>query len=203
MNQPPNPSPHDLTEALEKLIGSSVEQHALIDAMKYINEQNFVSSIAVKETFLELLPPEALLHPSCMTASLLYMHLRSLLTMHGIIVERRQGLAVYQAVAAAMYACDNGMVNMVNPLISNWKHSKQTAAAPEAAQSTSSGVSAVNQDTESTWRRVDAAEKCFSEAHKYSGILGESPSLSEAKRAYLTYCDQKGFPRTDRVILVS
>jgi hypothetical protein len=130
-------------------------------------------------------------------------HLRSLLEKNGIAVERRQGLTVYQSVAAAMYAGDNSILMIANQLISTWTHSRQSTTALGAAQNATSDISAVRHETESNWRQVDAVEKRFSEVHKYSGVFGESPSLSEAKRTYLKYCDQKEFPRTDRVKLIS
>lgn len=45
--------------------------------------------------------------------------------------------------------------------------------------------------------------KRFSEKEKYSRILAESPNLSEVRKSCITYCNQKEFPRPDRVRLVS
>lgn len=50
---------------------------------------------------------------------------------------------------------------------------------------------------------VDAVNRRFSKDEKYSNILAESPSLIEAKNAYMTYCKQEEFPKQDGVRLVS
>jgi hypothetical protein len=56
---------------------------------------------------------------------------------------------------------------------------------------------------ETTWPKIDADSRRFSDNEKYSGILAESPSLAETRNAYLTYCNQKEFSRADRVKLFS
>jgi len=119
---------------------------------------------------------------------------------NGLHVERRQGLAVYKAVANALYSNDNALMSSANQMMVEWRHSRTGTDAPV---SSSSGHAADSPESETVWRRVDAAERRFTESQKYSGILGESPTLAEARRAYLTYCDQKAFPRPDKVKLVS
>ena len=138
-----------------------------------------------------------------MKAPLPYINLRSILTRNGIRVAWRQGLAVYQAVSSAIYEHDEILRTTANQIMSEWRHSRSGAESIATATHDASTGDRSTNDTESAWRRIDSAEKRFPASQKYSGILGESPTLMEVRRAYLTYCDQKRFPRADKVKLVS
>ena len=133
------------------------------------------------------------------------MNVPEVLRMNGIAVQRRQGLPVYQAVSSALYDDDSCLKVVADRMISDWRHVKSqiVGTAGASAQHSEMQINGSRQETESSWRRVDAAERRFQESQKYSGILGESPMLTEDRHAYLTYCDQKDFPRSDRVKLIS
>jgi len=191
----------EIAGVLELLFGRSNEQHAFIDAMKYIHSQGYSSSTAVLEDIMELLPPEALLHASCLAATLLYKTLHDILIKNGIAVQRRQGLPMYKAVANAVYGSDAAIISVANQLMSDWRHSR--TGSDGTASSGTAHPGGNDGESETVWRRVDAAQRRFTDAQKYSGILGESPTLPEARRAYLTSCDQTSFPRQDKVKLVS
>ena len=202
-SNPTVPSVQEFSTGLENLIGRSEEQHAFIDAMKHVHSERYTSSSAALESLIELFPPETLLHHSCLNAPLLCMLLRSILTGNSIRVARRQGLAVYQAVSSSIYEHDEIWRTTANQIMSEWRHSRSGADSIATATHDYSSGDRSTHDTEYAWRRVDSAEKRFPTSQKYSGILGESPTLMEVRRAYLTYCDQKGFPRADKVKLVS
>ena len=50
-------------------------------------------------------------------------------------------------------------------------------------------------------RTVDATAKHFTNRAQYSGILTESPSLSEMRSNYIMYCRDKNMSQTERVRL--
>ena len=185
------------TEILN-LTGRSEDQHAVIDAMGHILRTTFESTAATKETALELMPPEILLSYSCIKNTLLHKTLRDVLILCGLSVERRQGLPIARALADTLYPSDSALMAESNRLLSEYRHgvTESTARSSQAAAQQS-------QNEPLIYRRVDSAAKRFGEIEKYSGILAESPSLLEARDAYATFCDQKQFPRGDRVKLVS
>jgi hypothetical protein len=81
-----------------------------------------------------------------------------------------------------------------------------TSAASEKSRASDAAVHTVESGGgghETTWRKIDAASRRFSDNEKYSGILAESPSLAETRNAYLTYCNQNEFSRADRGNLFS
>jgi hypothetical protein len=47
---------------------------------------------------------------------------------------------------------------------------------------------------ETTWCKIDAASRRFSDGEKYSGILTESPSLAENRNAHLNTLRKRSFP---------
>lgn len=199
-----------LARNLSRLVGRSEEQHAFIDAMMHLHENSFDSNEQALVDAQELLPPEVLLDASCLKSTTLYVNLREVLRKHGVNVQRRQGLPVHQATATALYSTNSELMSTANSLISNWRLNRQSHTTADAthnserANANSSGNSnSAGSTNECLWRRVDAANRRFQDSEKYSGILGESPNLSEARRSYVTYCDQKSFPRPDRVKLVS
>ena len=170
--------------------------------MKHFHSEGCTSSFAAQESVVELFPPEFLLHNSCFKSPLLYMNLRSILNRNGIRVPRLQGLAVYQTVSNAIYENDETLRTTANQIMSEWCHNRSRAdsTATMTHEASVGGRSTI--DTESAWRRVYSAEKRFPESQKYSGILGESPTLVKVRRGYLTNCNQKGFPRADKMKLV-
>lgn len=50
---------------------------------------------------------------------------------------------------------------------------------------------------------MNNTSKRFSDNEKCSGVLVESLNLNKAPKAFIIYCNQKDFPRTDRERLVS
>jgi hypothetical protein len=87
--------------------------------------------------------------------------------------------------------------------MSNYRHAPSTASETSHASDARGSASGTDGTNEGAWRKVDAANRRFSDNEKYSGILAESPSLAEARNTYITYCNQKEFSRADRVKLIS
>ena len=89
-------------------------------------------------------------------------------------------------------------------MVSERRHVKSQVVETAMASAQYSEVQSIggSRETESSWRRVDAAKRRARESEKDSGILGESQTLTKARHAYLTYCDLKDFPRSGRVKLV-
>lgn len=197
---------HRKQELMTQISGLKVrtdEQHSYVEGMRYILSTTFMSTDASREALLEMFPPDVLLLPSCLKFPLLFRFKRDVLQFVGIPVESRQGLYIPQAVAHALYSTDNVLKITGNRYISDYKHAADSAMKSTSVTAPMQDTSGVAPDFESAWRRLDAANRRFSEAEKYSGILAESPNLSEARNGYLTYCSQKGFPREDRIKLVS
>ena len=64
---------------INRLVGRSDEQHAIIDCMKHLLESPLDSSAAAKETALELLLPEIFLSVSTLKAPIVFQNLRLVL----------------------------------------------------------------------------------------------------------------------------
>jgi hypothetical protein len=117
----------------------------------------------------------------------------------GITVEQRQGLFI-QAVSNVIYSSDTALKNVANTYMENYRLATSTAS--EKSRASDDAVHPVESGGgghETTWRKIDAASRRFADNEKYSGILAESPSLTETRNAYLTYCNQKEFSKADRV----
>ena len=181
------------------------EQHNFLEGLKFIIGNIWMSTDASREVLLELFPPDVLVHPACLKLPLLFRIMREVLEFVGIAVESRQGLYVPQAVSSALYGSDNVMKSTADRYISEYKHDADSAARGQSSstQTQDTFQRGDSTDIESGWRRVDAANCRFDDKEKYGGMLAESPNLAEARNAYLTYCNQMGFPRADRVRLVS
>jgi hypothetical protein len=121
----------------------------------------------------------------------------------GVTVEQRQVLHIPQAVVHAIYGNDPTLRNTVNSYMANNRHDKSTATKTSPESDARGSASGTDGTSEGAWRKVDAANRRFSENEKYSGILAESPILAEARDNYITYCNQKEFSRADCVKLVS
>lgn len=161
-----------------------------------------MSTDATIDAMFELFPPEVLCHHTCLQLQVLFVILRDILHFSGITIDKRRGLYIPQAIVNKVYESDNSMRSTATSFIADFKLS--------ASRQTTSGATTITDastpthtDSESFWRRVDNANKRFSEQERYSGILAESPNLQEVRKAYLTYCNQKDFPRADRVRLIS
>ena len=110
----------------------------------------------------------------------------------GLSVKQRQGLFVPQAVFKALYADKANLRTTVSQYIADYRLSggrtgPSTAGSASRDQSQSEPPAEVT-DGESISRKVDAANRRFSNSEKYSGILTESPNLAEARKSYITYC---------------
>lgn len=79
----------------------------------------------------------------------------------------------------------------------------RTNSNPATLTTITDGTSPVFSEGKSFWRRADNASNKLSEDQRDSRILAESPSLQKVCKEYITYCNQEGFPRLDRVRLVS
>lgn len=149
-----------------------------------------MSTAATREVILELFPPESLVSPWCLKLPLLFFNFHEVLQLCGVTVEQRQGLYVPQAIMNAVYSDDAQLLNTANSYLADYKLSitRGTSSSPISEQR-----SEVNQESfgnESDWRKVDAVIRRFSDGENYSGILAESPNISEAQNAYITYCSQ-------------
>jgi hypothetical protein len=129
--------------------------------------------------------------------------MREVLRYVGITVEQRQGLYIPQAVVNAIYAKDTTKKDTTNSYMADYRHATSTTSEVSRASDAGGAANAGGREIENTWRKVDAASRRFSDSEKYSGILAESPSLAETRKAYMTYSNQKEFSRADRVKLVS
>lgn len=121
--------------------------------------------------------------------------------MLGIQVESQQGLCIPYAVSKGIYSNENLLMNIANRYINDYSHYADSAARGQVRTTTSqdSHSHVVATDSENVWRRVDVANRCFSDDEKYSGILTESPNLSEARNEYIMRCSQEEFPCEDRI----
>lgn len=192
----------DILSRLEDVDTRTVDQHAFVTGMKHIVNTTFMSTDATIDALFELFPPEVLCESSCLKLQLLYVLLRDILNMVGINVERRRGLYIPQAIVNTIFSSDNVARNTASSLIAEFKHSNaRSGSSTPGDQQDRQNIGQV--DNESFWRRVDNANRRFTEKERYSGILAESPNLTEVRKAYTTYCTQKDFPRPDRVKLVS
>lgn len=152
----------------------------------------YMSTAATLEALIELFPPEALVAYSCLKMQLLYVMMRDVLRFCGITVEQRQGLYIPQAILNAVYAEDATLKNTANTYLADFKLAPQRSSSGAGASSdTRAGAGDNGTDNESDWRKIDAANRRFNESEKYSGILAQSPNLTEARNAYMTYCSQK------------
>ena len=147
---------------------------------------------------------------STLKAPIIFQNLRLVLRKSGISVNQRQGLFVPQAIAEALYAGDDASLRTARERIANFRMSRGNSVLSPAAASSSLEAAPHhsrrnNRPSEDriSSRNVDSASKHFTESRKFSGILGKSPSLPEAQRAYLTYCDQNLFSCNDCVKLIS
>lgn len=196
----------NLATVIDSLEGHSEEQCSVIDCMKHLLTITADSITASITTTIELLPPEILLSLSVMKRTILFRHLRDVLRTVGITVEAKQGLQIPMAIATALYTDDAAMMKAAKEHLANWRMSSGTSVtnsgSDQSGTKTSSKASGLPQDGNSS-RNIDAASKHFVEKRRFSGILGESPSLPEVRDAYLTYCNQKNFSRQERVKLMS
>ena len=133
--------------------------------------------------------------------NVLLFHMRAVLQFSGVTVEQSRGLFVPQAVSSELYSNDSTLKNRANELLAKYRLRPSTQTSPTS--DTSAGPTTTESNNESSRRRVDAGNRRFNEYERYSGILAQSPNLAETKKAYLTYCSQKDFPRADRVKLIS
>ena len=193
--------------AIQGMDTVSEDQNGFKTSLLTILYSTYMSTVASKEALIELFPPEIVTYHSNLKLPVLYQHLREVMRICGLTVEQRQGLFVPQAIVNALYGDDANLRNTASQYIADYRLSggrtgMATAGSASRNQSQSSRPTEMSEG-ESTWRKVDAANRRFSNSEKYSGILTESPNLAEARRSYITYCSQKGFSRSDRVKLVS
>ena len=80
-------------------------QATIKEAIKILAESSSTGD-EFKTEFVELLPPEYLLHSDVVTHTVLFKHLRSLLDAINMRVERRAGLMIAQAIAEIIYSND-------------------------------------------------------------------------------------------------
>lgn len=65
----------EISTGIEKIVGTSEEQHTFIGLMKLLHEQLYTSTNSTIEAIIELLLSEVLLYPSCIKSALLYTNL--------------------------------------------------------------------------------------------------------------------------------
>lgn len=155
-----------------------------------------MSSEATLDEIIELFPPEVICDFSCLKLQLLYVTLREVLIFCGIQVDGRRGLYIPQAIVNVVCQPDNLMRNTDSSLIADFKLSAGKISGTSSITPTEEAIAKAS-DSESFWRRADNTSKRFSDNEKYSAILAESPNLNEVRKAYITYCNQKEFPRPD------
>ena len=190
-----------LIDNIEKVRVLSEEQHAFKEGLLHIMSTTYMSTDEGIDALLELFPREALLSVSCLKMNVLFFHMRAVLQFSGETVEQRRGLFVPQAVSSALYSNDSTLKNRANELLAEYRLRTSTQTSPTS--NTSAGPTTTESNNESSWKRVDAANRRFKEYERYSGILAQWPNLAETRKVYLTYCGQKDLRRADRVKLIS
>lgn len=73
-----------------------------IEGLRYLLNTTFMSSQASREIFLDIYPPENLVHRTCLKMAVLHHVMRDVLAHVGISVEQRQGMYIPQAIVNAM-----------------------------------------------------------------------------------------------------
>lgn len=124
--------------------------------------------------------------------------------LYRISIEQRHFHCIPTVVVEGIYGKDNNLRNAASTFISDFKLSVgrgQTSTTTSSQARDGNTVHDVS-DEESTWQKVDVDNGQFSDSEKYSGIQAESPNLAEARNSYITYYNQRGFSRTDRVNLL-
>ena len=149
-------------------------------------------------TFCELFPPQFLFHRDCLPNTALFSHIRAICDSNGHRIPRRSGLMIAKAIAEKMYPDD--LKREALQLISD---SRKDTSQPVIVTSTDREPAPPQHtyNPPDISRKVEDTARHFSEKQKYSGILGENPSLPETKNAYLTYCHDKGFSPSEKVQL--
>lgn len=174
-------------------------QAAIKDAMKSLAE-DVKEGDEFRQDFLELLPVEYLFHTDVVTSTVLIKNLRALIDAAGIRISRRAGRMIALCIAEELYSG------------ADLDTAKELISASRATHISSSSATTRNMDTPNPSnagryaadpnRLVDATAKHFSTRAQYSGVLAESPSLSEIRSNYLAYCSDKGMSVRDKVKLI-
>ena len=84
------------------------------------------------------------------------------------------GLCIVQTVAHALYAGENVMKNSAEPYLEDYRLSLEKIQASSTTTAQENLQSKVQPEAESEWRRVDAANRRFSESENHCRTLVES-----------------------------
>lgn len=180
------------------------EQHALVSAMKYISTTTYISTDAIIDSIVELFPPAVLSNTSSLKNQWRNVFLRDILSTVGTRVYQRRGLHILQAIINIVFDTDHAMRGIANQLISDLKHIGTSGCCRTTANDAGEiGDQMGCLDNGSFWKKVHSASRQFGNSETYCEILAESPSLSEVRKSYITYCTQRGYPRPDHFRLVS
>ena len=86
-----------------------------------------------------------------------------------------------------VYSDDTQLMNTANSYLAEYKLSISRGSSSFPPSNHRSRVNQGPFRNKSGWRKVDAVNRRFSYGEKYSGIIAESPNLSHAQNAYVTY----------------
>lgn len=124
---------NNLLKKIDALSISISEQQNFIVSLKYVIENTWMSAAASREALIDSFP-DVLLHPVCLKLPLLFRLMRETFQMLSIPIEARQGLYVPQAVADALYASDNVIMNTAHRYLSDYRHAADGAARGQGKQ---------------------------------------------------------------------
>ena len=126
--------------------------------------------------------------------------MRSLVDAVGLRVERKPGLMIVQAISELMY--NDEQLQTARDAILASRQMRRGASSSSTIQVENTTPTATISSDYDICRTVDATARHFANQEKYSGILAESPSLSEMRSNYLTYCRDKNMSHIEKVKLI-
>ena len=216
-----------LKQKWENFTPRSDYQQTIKDGACAILDENPSNQEDFKQFFEELIPTEILFSYNCLTNNVIYAHVRALVQHYGMTVERRPGLRIATALANAILENDE-LERVINSIESQEKslslaarkvhkpHSdyRNVKNEPSQYRKTATYDTSDNENSPKNEEmhkksstnigsKLDSLAKHFSSKGLYNGLLGHSPSLDEAKLAYVTYCENKSFTENEKVELVT
>lgn len=114
----------------------------------------------------------------------LYVKMRDILRRIGNMAEQRQELCVPQAIINELFCTDTSLSSEASPLVFEFKLISRRALNVNTAQKTDAEGGALT-ELWAFWRRAYDINRRFPSDKKYSGILAESPNLTQVCNCYM------------------